>query len=478
MNEGKWFALERRDDLPGDRPYGWPEQTRRMWKANIKGRIGSGIRKFFKATSKELMSFNPTPAIFVFFPQDCDMSGHLASIRKAWDNMQMRSYDCCLNNISMRTPGKYYGTGMVVIWTKYVLRKLAEVSPLFVPIWEDLKDMSAGDCGIYLADAPSRTWLESIQSAERRLFAEFREARDLDKIGLDLGKPPEAALQQHSRALSLLLEDKYEEGEALLEDMLDRWPDAWRAYWDLAMAAIRQGNPKKGYSVIRRAQKRYPASLNFDRLGADCCIELRDWALAEWHLKRLWGLNPWDPNLMLRYAGVAFSKGEYILSAKLYEDCMDCGSLNSAARSDYAVALYRIQRSREALAVLKELEKEDPQNTFVLNNIGFILASDGRPVEALHYCRRAVELDPDRESRWDSLGFAHLKLGNYPEATRAFLKAINLAPTFPDAWRHLLHAYQNGGKTDRLEGAKAYVGRVLPSELARFEREKGMDIIE
>ena len=76
------------------------------------------------------------------------------------------------------------------------------------------------------------------------------------------------------------------------------------------------------------------------------------------------------------------------------------------------------------------------------------------------------------------MGFVQLKSGNYREATRSFLKAVELNPAFPDAWRHLLHAYHKEGRTDRLEGAKSYVSRVLPDQLARFEREKGAELLD
>lgn len=477
MKVGKWFELRRECD-PGGLPYSWPEATRQMWKGHIKERSGRGIRKTFEALKREIRRIDPSPAILVVFPKELPISGHLASIRKTWENLQLISFDCWKTGVPMRTPGRYFGTSAVIIWTKYTLRKLAETSPLFVPIWEDLKNLPVGKCGIYLADEPTAAWLASIRPDEERLFDEFRDARNLDMIGLDLRKPSDEIAQLQARAMDFLLEEKYEEGEALLRDILGNWPDSWRAYWDLAMSAIWQDDPSRALAVIRRAQGRCPDALNFDRLAADCAAKLKKWAVAERHLKRLWGLNPWDPNLLLRYAGVAFGRGNYSLAVRLYEVCRDCGSLSFGALTEYGIALSKVNRCNEALAVFTDLEKEDPGNPNLLNNIGFILASAGRSAEGLGYCRRALELAPDREYIWDSLGFVQLKTRNYQEATRAFLKAVDLNPTFPDAWRHLLHAYHKEGKTDRLEGAKAYVGQVLPDQLARFEREKDSDILD
>jgi tetratricopeptide (TPR) repeat protein len=476
MKSDKWFGLERIKPGEGERLYDWPEKTRRMWKAQLKDRLGAGIRRYFKATDGDLSQIDPAPAIFVFFPKDYDMSGHLASIRKVWENLLLLHYGSWREKKPSQKPGTYFGTGAVVIWTRQVLRELAELSPLFAPIWEDLKDLPPGECGIYLADAPDAAWLESIRADEPRLFAEFREARDLDKIGLDLKKPEKELVDQHIEAFTLIVEEKRAEAEALLESMLVRWPGFWKGYFDLAVNALNQDDPERAYAVVRRAQQKFPDCLNFDRLAVDACMMMEDWRRAEWHLKRLWGMNPWDPNLIGRYARVAFGRKDYALAAKLYEERMECVPLAPHAKSNYAVALGKTNRCREALALFKELEKGKPKQAYILNNIGILLASVGRPQEGLEYCRRALALDPEQDCAWDSLGFTHLKIRNYPEAAKAFLKAVELNPSCPDAWRHLLHTYHDGGEAERLEGAKAYVRRVLPEQLARFEKEKGTDI--
>ena len=477
MNEGKWFALERERD-PEGLPYRWPEATRRMWRDQIKPRSGRGIRKTFESLKESFGQIVPSPAIFVVFPKEYAMSGHLASIRKTWENLQLVNFECWRAGVPMTTRGRYFETSAVIIWTPYILRKLAELSPVFVPIWLDLKDKPSGECGIYLADEPSAAWLESIRADEERRYAEFRDARHLDKIGLDLGKPKDEVLRQQERAFEFLMQENYEEGEALLWDLLARYPGAWRAYWDLVCSAMRQEKFKGALELIQRVRKLFPDSLNFDRLGVECATRLQDWKQAEHYLKRLWALNPWDPGLMIRYAGVAYGQGDYRLCAALYGDCLECGTLNDGAKTEYGIALSKVGRGRESLVILKQMEKDRPADPSVLNNIGFVLAAVGRPLEALDYCQRALELEPGREYIWDSMGFVQLKTRQYPEATKSFLKAVDLNPDFPDAWRHLLHAYHKEGKADRLQGAKAYVGSILPEQLARFEKEKGTEIVE
>ena len=231
MKTDKWFGLERVKLGEGNRPYVWPEKTRRMWRSQLKDRLGCGIRKYFKGARGDLEQIDPSPSIFVFFPKDYDMSGHLASIRKVWENLLLFNYGCSRDGKSIRTPGTYFGTGAVAIWTKHVLRKLAELSPLFAPIWEDLKDLPPGECGIYLADEPSSAWLKSIQADERRLYAEFREARDLDMVGLDLKKPPEEVIERHMEIYFLQADDRHAEAEACWKASWRVGQDSGRAIW-------------------------------------------------------------------------------------------------------------------------------------------------------------------------------------------------------------------------------------------------------
>ena len=71
MKPGIWYPLKRAKD--GESDYDWPEETRRMWKEQLKGRLGVSIRRFFKKIRKEMPGYFPRPAFFIFFPEDCEM---------------------------------------------------------------------------------------------------------------------------------------------------------------------------------------------------------------------------------------------------------------------------------------------------------------------------------------------------------------------------------------------------------------------
>ncbi len=478
MKPGKWYPLERHEDFDDEISYRWPLKTERMWELRLRKRMDAGIREYFQHSHCSLVYVDPTPAVHLFFPQDYDFSGHLVWIRKAWANLPMASYENWRSGTAKTKAPAYCGTGFAVVPSKYVLRKLAEESPLFAPIWEDLKGLSSDASGIYLADAPDAAWLESIQPNERRLFAAFRDTRNLDKVGLKMDSPGDAARAQFRRALGLSEAGETAAVQKLLEDLLERHPEYWRVWGELTSCLILQGKPRRAYDVVRRIQRRYPDALLLDRIAVRCCLQTREWCLAERHIKRLWGLNPWDHALLLQYALVAFHLHDYRLSVQLYENSAEHESLYACNRRPYAIALGKVGRCQEGLDLLLELVDEDEPDPDLLIHIGWLLTRLGRPREGLAYCRRALDLTGESSSAWDRLGFAHLGMGNHGEATAAFLKAIHLHPESPEAWRHLLHAYHRGGQSDKLAGAMVFAQQVLPGELARFEKEKGTELAD
>jgi tetratricopeptide (TPR) repeat protein len=472
MKPGRWAPLERAEGEGDQVRYRWPFKTERLWDDRLQDRLGTDVRGFFERLSRSLVGIHPAPAFYVFFPVDTAISGHLARIRRASENLLMANYALFRKKRSMDQVPGYSPTGLMLIRSQYVLRNLAEESPLFAALRTELKDIPPDDCGIYLAEAPDAAWLASIQPDEARLYAAFRNTRQLDKVGLPLQPPSPAAKEQLEHALDLSFEDDLAACQAVLEDLLQRHPDYWRAWGPLMSCLLEQGRHRQAYAMVQDIQRRHADCPLVDRLGVRCGMENRDWVRAEWHLKRLWGLNPWDPFYTLQYATVAFETRNYPLAVRLYEDCAEQANLHDNDRIHYGVALGKLGRHQQALDILMELDDEDDPAPELLQHIGALLIAAGRPRDGLAYGRRAVELDDQSSSAWDSLGLAHLKLGNLAEATAAFLKAIHLHQESPSAWRHLLHAYHRGGQVDKLEGAKAFTRQTLPGELARFEREK------
>jgi tetratricopeptide (TPR) repeat protein len=94
---------------------------------------------------------------------------------------------------------------------------------------------------------------------------------------------------------------------------------------------------------------------------------------------------------------------------------------------------------RKALAI-------DPQNSTILNYLGYMLADRGvRLPEALALIRKAVELDPQNYAFLDSLGWVYFKSGQYALAEENLRKANERSNSDPTVHDHLGEVYEKTG---------------------------------
>ncbi len=83
----------------------------------------------------------------------------------------------------------------------------------------------------------------------------------------------------------------------------------------------------------------------------------------------------------------------------------------------------------------------------------------GELEEAVGCYRACVDQDPDFFDGWHALGMALMKLGRYPEAIAAGLKAVELRPNDQLAWSSLSLFYVRNEQIKEAEdaGAKARI---------------------
>jgi tetratricopeptide (TPR) repeat protein len=105
------------------------------------------------------------------------------------------------------------------------------------------------------------------------------------------------------------------------------------------------------------------------------------------------------------------------------------GMMESAQDFEGAVRYYK-----EALAL-------EPVQTapwyFINNNLGFSLNTLGKFSEGETYCRKAIEIDPNRPNAYKNLGISLSGQGRYQEAARCFVTATQVNAADPRALRLL-----------------------------------------
>lgn len=85
---------------------------------------------------------------------------------------------------------------------------------------------------------------------------------------------------------------------------------------------------------------------------------------------------------------------------------------------------------KEALA----LEPASPFTWyFIHNNLGYSLNTVGRFAEGEEYCRKAIQIDPNRSNGWKNLGIALAGQGQFRDAANAYLAATQANASDPRA---------------------------------------------
>ncbi len=101
-------------------------------------------------------------------------------------------------------------------------------------------------------------------------------------------------------------------------------------------------------------------------------------------------------------------------------------------------ALDQLNRSDEAMQVLREAQKIDPANSTLQNNLGYLLLEKGGDLaEAAGLIEAAVKQDPQNGSVLDSWGWVLFKQGRFEDSEKALRKASELNPFSPETRKHL-----------------------------------------
>jgi len=112
------------------------------------------------------------------------------------------------------------------------------------------------------------------------------------------------------------------------------------------------------------------------------------------------------------------------------------------------IALERSGQWKRAEADLLHALELKPDQPLVLNYLGYSWIDRGENLErGLKMVEKAVELRPEDGYIVDSLGWAHYRLGDYPNAVQYLEKAIELVPEDPTINDHLGDAYWQNGRS-------------------------------
>lgn len=178
---------------------------------------------------------------------------------------------------------------------------------------------------------------------------------------------------------------------------------------------------------------------------AEAALDKNELETAESLLRELVFSEPNEPLFRWKLGYALSDLHQYPDAIREFEAALELDPKNVAALGGLGLAYMELGRWKEAeIAIRKRLEqKESPQHYVFLANI---LAQAGRYDEAIGACRKALDLNPTFAEAYLNIGLSHRHKGNVDEAIDAFKQAVRLDPAYSAAYRELGLTYYSRGE--------------------------------
>src|SRR6266404_1184093 len=226
-------------------------------------------------------------------------------------------------------------------------------------------------------------------------------------------------------------------------------PDAWRTLGDQLTIEGDLEGADAAYAQHIKASTKDPRLMNAALALCENQIPQAELLLRE-HLKKF----PTDVAAIRMFAEVAGRLGRYQDAENLLARCLELAPGFNAARYNYAMALYRLNKSVAALQQIDLLTASEPRNSGYRNLKAVVLANIGDYRESLEIYADVLAKHPDQARIWMSYGHALATAGRLQDSVAAYRRGIVLNPTLGEAYYSLANL-----KTFRFEESEVQAMR-------------------
>jgi tetratricopeptide (TPR) repeat protein len=221
-------------------------------------------------------------------------------------------------------------------------------------------------------------------------------------------------------------------------------PQAWRLLGDELSLLGDAAAADQAYTRHLQASVNDPRLL--ETAAALCDGKL---AIAERLLREFLKANPTDIAAIRMLAEIGVRLGRYEDAEALLARALDLAPSFVEARHNYAVVLYKQNKTEAALAQTAQLLKRDGRNPGYRGLHAAALANIGEYRKAAGVYEALLKDFPDQPKTWLTYGHALKTLGRTNDGIAAYRRAIALLPSFGDAYWSLANL-----KTFRFDAAE------------------------
>ena len=143
--------------------------------------------------------------------------------------------------------------------------------------------------------------------------------------------------------------------------------------------------------------------------------------------------------------------GDHTDALALLNDAIRLEPENRFALRSRAQCACAAGQFKGALRDLAELVTLAPDDAGVHNDMSFVLNELHRHAESLEHAERAIQLDPADASARNNRGIAAAGLSRFDDARESFEAALQINPQYPEVWNNLGHLLRMLGQTHEAE---------------------------
>lgn len=246
-----------------------------------------------------------------------------------------------------------------------------------------------------------------------------------------------------------------------LQDALRIQPDFLDAQMMLGSIEIQGARYDDAYKLAKQIQQQKPDHPAGHSLEGSTALARKDYPAALAAYERAYKLEP-SGALLVRQLQVLNATQRAEEGEKRLASWLATHPQDASTRAVLAESLIKRGQYKAAAEQYLVLDKSNPNNLIVLNNLAWALQESGDS-RASAFAERALKLKPDSPAVLDTLGWILVQQGQVQRGIKLLQQALTKAPDLAEIQFHLASAFARSGDRTR---AQRELERLLASGIA------------
>jgi tetratricopeptide (TPR) repeat protein len=204
--------------------------------------------------------------------------------------------------------------------------------------------------------------------------------------------------QMISRAQILMQQNRYQDAEKILNDVLKNNPENTTALYMLAEVNINQDKTTEAEKLIDLAIGIEPDYSHLFYIKAHIKLKQSNVLSAEQTIQEAINIDPQQAHYFSFWASIKLRQKKYSEALALADDSLALDAEDILGLNIRSTALIKLDRKEESYQTIEGALREDPNNSYTHANYGWNLLEKSQVKKALEHFKEALKNDPSNDS--------------------------------------------------------------------------------